>query len=301
MPHNYVRYIRSLRIKLTNPFFLFYHRNNNLRYIHFIKENLFFVFTLVAVAAGLLLHDEHLLDPENGLGYALGIIGGSLMLGLLVYPLRKRLRFMENCLSVEFWFRLHMIFGVLGPLIILYHSNFSLGSTNSNIALICMLLVSSSGLIGRYLYIRIHHGLYGTQTAISEFITPTKTRRHAIERLLPGTESIIGQMEKLEKIGLLEAQGFFHALKLKRITRKESKNLIRLAQAAIQNMHQPEKSRKLIAAMHEHMEQYLLSIKRASAFRIHERLFALWHIFHLPLFIMMLLSGIVHVLVVHMY
>ena len=277
-------------------------RKIQLRYLLLIRENLFFIFTLVAVVAGLLLHDEQLVEPENGLGYALGIIGGSLMLLLLVYPLRKRLRFMRNWLSVEFWFRLHMISGVIGPLIILYHSNFSLGSTNSNIALICMLLVSSSGLIGRYLYIRIHHGLYGAQTAISEFKTLADNRRKVIERLLPDADAVISQLEKLEKIGLVEAQGFFHALKLKRITRKESKNLVRLAQAAMQKEQgQSKQKHKLISVLRQHLDQYLSSIQRASAFRINERLFSLWHIFHLPLFIMMLLSGIVHVVVVHMY
>ena len=31
------------------------------------------------------------ITPRAGLGYALGIIGGSLMLALLIYPARKRL------------------------------------------------------------------------------------------------------------------------------------------------------------------------------------------------------------------
>src|SRR5262249_23263690 len=47
------------------------------------------------VTAGLLYgwqnSDEGYLTPESGIGYALGIIGGSAMLLLLGYPLRKRL------------------------------------------------------------------------------------------------------------------------------------------------------------------------------------------------------------------
>jgi len=93
--------------------------------------------------------DNSYLVAESGPGYALGIIGGSLMLLLLLYPLRKRIRALHGMLSMKFWFRLHMICGLLGPLAILYHANFGLGSINSAVALACMLLVAGSGLIGR--------------------------------------------------------------------------------------------------------------------------------------------------------
>ena len=36
-------------------------------------------------------------------------------------------------------------------------------------------------------------------------------------------------------------------------------------------------------------------------FSFYERLFGLWHILHLPIFFMMILSALVHVLAVHMY
>ena len=34
---------------------------------------------------------EQYITPQSGLGYALGIVGGSLMLLLMIYPARKRL------------------------------------------------------------------------------------------------------------------------------------------------------------------------------------------------------------------
>ena len=63
--------------------------------------------------------------------------GGSMMLVLLVYPLRKRVRALRFMGTVAHWFRAHMILGVAGPVCILLHSNFSLGATNSNVALFC--------------------------------------------------------------------------------------------------------------------------------------------------------------------
>ena len=78
---------------------------------------------------------------------------------LLIYPASKRFRWTGFIGSIQGWFRAHMVLGVLGPMFMLFHANFSLGATNSNAALIAMLIVSGSGLVGRYFYTRIHLGL----------------------------------------------------------------------------------------------------------------------------------------------
>ena len=44
------------------------------------------------IVAGYLLREYSPITPEAGIGYWLGIIGGSMMLSLLIYPLRKRIR-----------------------------------------------------------------------------------------------------------------------------------------------------------------------------------------------------------------
>ena len=78
---------------------------------------------------------------------------------------------MQGWLKLRSWFSLHMLLGVLGPLCILLHCNFRLGSTNSNVALAGMLLVAGSGLIGRYLYGKFHFGLYGQQVGLQQLKT----------------------------------------------------------------------------------------------------------------------------------
>ncbi|MGE5722787.1 MAG: hypothetical protein ACM3YM_10025, partial [Sphingomonadales bacterium] len=123
-------------------------------------------FVLAAVVAAIIfgwLHrNDSWIDPEHGLGYGLGIAGGSMMLLLLGYPLRKRARARSRAPgSVGFWFRFHMLLGLLGPLAILYHSRFSWGALNSAVALGAMIIVAASGLIGRFLYSHVHRGYSG--------------------------------------------------------------------------------------------------------------------------------------------
>ena len=91
-----------------------------------------------AIVTGIMGRDERRVFADEGLGYALGIVGTLLILFLLIYPLRKRFKWLKVLGNVRNWFRVHMILGVVGPLTILYHSNFMLGSVNSTVALLAM-------------------------------------------------------------------------------------------------------------------------------------------------------------------
>ncbi len=103
-----------------------------------------------------------------GLGYNLGLIGGLMMLTLLMYSFRKHVKFMQGLGKLKYWFRIHMILGVLGPVLVLFHTTFRLGSMNATIAFYCMVVVASSGLIGKFAYTRIHKGLYGSRSSLKE-------------------------------------------------------------------------------------------------------------------------------------
>ena len=129
---------------------------------------LFLVACIVLAFLGMQAGLERFITPEKGLGYALGIVGGSAMLLLLIYPARKRLRWLGPIGTVKAWFQIHMVLGIVGPLLVLFHANFRTGATNSNVALYCMLVVSGSGLVGRYFYARIHSEFYGKQASLAE-------------------------------------------------------------------------------------------------------------------------------------
>src|SRR3972149_3958430 len=92
-----------------------------------------YLFTGIVLYAGWQMRDIDYIVAESGAGYALGIIGGVMMLLLLLYPLRKKASFMRNWGHVKYWFRAHMVMGILGPVFILFHANFRIGSTNSTV------------------------------------------------------------------------------------------------------------------------------------------------------------------------
>lgn len=264
----------------------------------------------VALLAGWMLRDIRLVDPENGLGYWLGIVGATMMLFLLLYPLRKKMSWLGIFGSVKNWFRLHIVLGLLGPLLILYHCNFSLGSFNSQVALYCMLVVAGSGVIGLHLYSRIHRRLNGKKTSLQALqgqLTETMDANHGLATLMPNLvaslEILSAELQGDEVTHSISIgrsfkwtvkQGIFR-FKLKRIAKKE------LREKAAESTVIARDMKRLQGLAYKHINRYVKLMGRVAQFSLYERLFSLWHVFHLPLFLMLVLSASVHVLAVHMY
>lgn len=248
--------------------------------------------------------------PGDDFGYYLGVAGGVMMLTLLLYPLRKHLRFMQPLGAIRHWFRLHMLFGVLGPLLIVIHSAFGIGSLNAGVALACMLLVAGSGVIGRFIYTRIHHGLYGRKATFEEMqaefgihTDEVKSRFH----FAPAVEThlrLFGEQAVAAPSGPLSATWQFLSLapRARRVRRHCRRELgLVLRKHAAQRQWSREKYRQRLAAADGMIREYLDSVRHAAQFHAYERLFSLWHILHVPFVFMLVISGVVHVIAVHMY
>ena len=266
--------------------------------------------TVIAIGVGWLLRDRGLITPGDGLGYWLGITGGSMLLVLLLYPLRKRIRILRFLGNTAHWFRVHMILGVLGPLLVLYHSNFQLGSFNSKVALYCMLLVAGSGVIGRELYARIHRGLYGRKTNLKELrddlarsldesqglatLMPKLTAKlEALSTKMQG-DSITGSLSTVTSL-LWTIERYFVWISLLITARSE------LKARAVESPTVARDFRRLRKSSSIYIRSFVRLTSRVCQFTLCERLFSVWHVLHMPLFFMMVISALIHVLAVHMY
>jgi hypothetical protein len=59
--------------------------------------------------------------------------------------------------------------------------------------------------------------------------------------------------------------------------------------------------RDLQRTAYAYIENRIAATRRVIELSAFERLFSLWHALHLPLFFMLLVAGIVHVIAVHVY
>ena len=275
---------------------------------YFTPMGIFFLVCTLLLVAGYNLPLDRYITAKRGVGYVLGVLGGSAMLILLLYPARKRWRWLSFMGGVKAWFQVHMVLGLVGPIMILYHSNFALGATNSNIALFCMLTVSGSGLIGRYLYTRIHFGLTDRATTLAD-LQSNAQRLRSMSFSVPFFPELLQRLENEEKNMLIRLQNTIVLARplysgwLSVRAKQRLHHYVRLALrvAAAQSTAVQQQKQRLKHNTYEYIRQRLHATQQMANFKAYTQLFSLWHILHLPLFFMLLIAGIVHVFAVHIY
>lgn len=243
-------------------------------------------------------------------GYNLGLAGGIMMLLLFLYPLRKHFRFMHGFGPAKYWFAGHMTLGILGPLFILVHSNFQVGSINAGIALASMSLVAGSGIIGRFIYTRIHHGLYGRRANLNELRELVGLSSKEVQSKLafaPNVENALTTFESALATPVrdpLRSAWMFVTLWLRgRVVYfhcARELNQLYKTHARKKGWDHDKYQRRLKAAQHLVLT-YMQGVQRVAQFHTYERLFSLWHVLHVPFVYMMVFSAIAHVVAVHMY
>jgi hypothetical protein len=248
--------------------------------------------------------------PGSKLGYNLGLAGGLMMLSLLLYPLRKRIRVLENLGRMETWFRYHMFMGISGPALILFHATFKTGSMNGGIALYAMLLVAASGVIGRFVYRHIHRGLYGKEMTLADAESELKTSLEnmgSVFALRPDIEQLLKAFHKtaLAKLDSYPQRAWrfltlrWQGKRLSHTIRREAKKAL-LQEARLKNWsHQHVMLNYDLSK--QQVNRYINAVIQAGQISGWERLFSLWHLAHVPFIYLLLLSGIVHVIAVHIY
>lgn len=244
----------------------------------------------------------------DDVGYWLGVAGGVMMLLLFSYPMRKYMRTLHRVGKLKSWFVLHMVLGIGGPLLILLHSTFHVGSLNAAVAMYSMLIVAASGVIGRFIYLRIHRGLSGEKESLGALQaragfdqTETRSRLH----FAPEVESRLLAFEAAE-LGAKAGWGtWMRQVLVLPVTSwlmyiscvADLRAPLRAA-AAERGWTEADTTRRRRHAR-KLVRHYLGSVVRVAQFTAYERLFALWHVAHVPFVYLLVISAVAHVVAVH--
>lgn len=256
---------------------------------------------LLAVS-GWQIHEQRPYLPGSDFGYWLGVAGGSLMLALLLYPLRKRIRLLNVLGPLRHWFRFHLLAGILGPVLVLYHSTFHVGSVNAAVALASMLLVAASGIVGRFIYRRIHHGLFGSRATLGELQTALDEELGQLRPQLERLPAIQAELDRFRALVDHRPTGWatrllhFSTLGLQRhLAVRRIRRQLRALGATGQALG------RQIAPLLETSIHALSAVQKTAQFSTYERLFSLWHVVHVPFLCLLVITAIVHVIAVHAY
>lgn len=244
----------------------------------------------------------------DDVGYWMGWTGGIMMLLLFTYPLRKYIRAFHKWGKVRSWFLVHMLLGLFGPLVTLAHAQFSLKSLNAQIAIMSMLVVVFSGVIGRFVYLQIYRGLGGEKDSLESldsFFSESAERAkgselatyapNSVERLRVFGEKARsvavhqGWKEHLKGLILMPIEGQKVLWQCKHDLRVELKKVTRA------------KRKEEAARLYKLADDYVFASCRVASFSAYAKLFSLWHVLHVPVVVMLVVCVVVHVIAVHMY
>jgi hypothetical protein len=243
-------------------------------------------------------------------GYWIGVAGGMMMVILFGYPLRKHFRFAQNWGRMKWWFWFHMSLGIGGPMLILVHSTYRVGSLNAAVALYSMIIVALSGVVGRFIYRHVNKGLRGEEISLQELqVFAGMHKEDARSRLAfaPVVEARLKAFEE-EQLGAKAGWGtYFRQVAWLPV---QSWQAYRACDAdlrePLQALAKKNDWRKEDIAKHHRralklVKSYLNAVVGIAQFTAYERLFALWHVAHIPFVYLLVISAIVHVFAVHAY
>jgi hypothetical protein len=251
-----------------------------------------------------------LVVSARGFGYALGVAGGGSMCMTALYSLRKRSRALRWAGPNRFWFQSHMVLGILGPVAILYHANFRISrDLNSRVAILATLIIPVAGFIGRYVYTGIHWGLFNRRVALG-FLQ--KEDAPGAGDLLAVLESskVLPRLAALEQSAMITrddpSHGFFHFVMAGARTRLAWPALTdRLKQgldevSRVKGWSAEERDAQGISAR-RYIRDRQTAILRVCEYSVFECVFSLWHLFHIPFIILLVLVTLLHVVAVHIF
>ncbi|MDH5231206.1 MAG: hypothetical protein OEZ58_15430 [Gammaproteobacteria bacterium] len=243
--------------------------------------------------------DERYYVPEEGFGYYLGMTGGIMMLFAFSYGIIKHQGRLRRSGWLAKALRTHIVFGILGPLLVLVHSAFFIGSINGGVALVSMSLVFLSGVVGRYFYTRIHFAINHTKADFQTLRELFESQKHqTLLNYLP---------QGFEQTRLQACRGFWSALQALVFFRIQAWWLWRQVRAQLgQQLRRSDQfNRRLYRhqkrVLKRDLTQYLFYLRKLLQFSVYERIFYFWRHAHVPLLILLFVSGVVHVVAVHMY
>ena len=222
-------------------------------------------------------------------GHGYGVLGTVMILvGVFFYGLRKRAPFLSRYGKLKHWLQAHIFLCTLGPYLILLHTTLRFGGLVA-VSFWSMVLVVASGVFGRYVYVRIPKTIQGHFLSLEAL---ESRREAAVARI----GERVGLEEEIVR-GLLNEfrpptpKNAGHALVLAARWDLRRRSVGRDLKQTLGES--PYDRKELIRMLREEGQRE----GQIALLQPFQRLFRYWHVFHLPLAILMFLILAVHVTV----
>ncbi len=127
------------------------------------------------------------LRPHGSLGHLYGNVGIALIVGNLLYLVRRRYVHVTWLGSMKGWMDWHVFSGIVGPAFVLLHSAFTLRTWPAIVSSVSLAIVVATGLFGRYLYRLVPRVADGRQEPTEELAADVDHALMTLRGLGPGS------------------------------------------------------------------------------------------------------------------
>ncbi len=236
--------------------------------------------------------------PSGRIGLSAGIVAAVIFIFLWLYPLRKKYRRLAFLGSLGRWMDVHVATALALPLLLAIHSAWRADGL-IGLGLLAMMVVIASGVVGRYLYVRIPRARNGVELTREE----VAARRRALVGQLAEATGLAPHV--IESTLAVEPLGGPVPGLLQTVVHLVSDDLLRWRRRS-QLRHRwtavaPDGHRLTGAALREAVRLASEDIslqQQARMLTATQRIFRFWHVAHRPFAITALIAVIIHVAVV---
>jgi hypothetical protein len=239
---------------------------------------------------------HQLLRPSGIIGQSAGILALAILFFLWLYPLRKKYRWLAFTGSVAKWLDIHILAAIGLPLLVAMHASWRFTGL-VGLGYYAMLVVWASGVVGRYLYVRIPRSQSGVASSREEVVSERRmliTEISAATGLDPfSVERTLAVSGPSESVGVGDT--LVHLLS-DDLTRWRMTRALRQRLSAAQGGRALDKEileRVVALASREISLSQQLRMLDAT-----KQLFGYWHVMHRPFAVTALVAVIIHVAVV---
>jgi hypothetical protein len=242
------------------------------------------------------LPGHELFAPSALVGHGYGILGALMMIvGVAGYAGRKRIHFLRRWGRLNGWLQVHIFLCTLGPYLVLLHTTLRIGGIVA-IAFWSMVLVVASGVFGRYVYVRIPKSIHGHFLTLETLETRRREATEGIRARFGLSEGLVDRL--LQNARPPRPSGPVHALWVALRWDLGQRRGGRQLRGILDGIGASTRDRKALEGLVREEGRRELQIALLHPF---QRLFRYWHVFHLPLAIVMLLILGVHVTVAALF
>jgi len=248
------------------------------------------------------------LKPSGTIGLRLGMIGFLMFLLIYLYPLRKKWAWLGRQGKSRHWLDFHVLLGLSAPVVITFHSSFKFSGI-AGVAYWIMIIVSASGIVGRYIYAQIPRSLNFAELSFKEAQDQSNALAAQLQSLGILNQKDIASLVHLPNLQQTERMNLFTALVNMiifdmafpfRVWRLRQKMLWSHTRSifAIAGFRRT-KNASLERTIDLARQQMLVSKKILFLSKSH-KMFQLWHVIHRPFSCSFALLATIHVVLMLM-